>query len=61
MTRAGLHCSPAAHRSLGTAPAGTLRLSWGPETTDDDIDVAVEALRAVAERARSAEPARTVA
>lgn len=61
MTRAGLHCSPAAHRSLGTAPDGTLRFSWGNDTSEDDIDVAVEALRAVAHRDRSAEPVRTVA
>ena len=61
MTRAGLHCSPAAHRSLGTAPDGTLRFSWGNDTSEDDIDVAVEALRAVAYRDRSAEPVRTVA
>jgi selenocysteine lyase/cysteine desulfurase len=61
MTRAGLHCSPAAHRSLGTAPDGTLRLSWGLDTTEREIDVAIEALRAVADRARSAEPARTFA
>jgi selenocysteine lyase/cysteine desulfurase len=52
MTRAGLHCSPAAHRSLGTAPDGTLRFSWGFDTTDEDIDVAVEALRSVAATAR---------
>ena len=45
MTRAGLHCSPAAHRSLGTAPEGTLRFSWGFDTSDEDIDIAVEALR----------------
>ncbi len=61
MTRAGLHCSPAAHRSLGTAPEGTIRISWGFDTSESDIDVAVEALRAICERARSAEPARTVA
>jgi selenocysteine lyase/cysteine desulfurase len=61
MTRAGLHCAPAAHRSLGTAPEGTLRLSWGLETTEHDIDVAVEALRAIGERGRSGEPLRTVA
>jgi len=61
MTRAGLHCSPAAHRSLGTAPEGTIRLSWGEETSDRDIDVATEALRQVAGRARSTEPARTFA
>jgi cysteine desulfurase / selenocysteine lyase len=52
MTRAGLHCSPAAHRSLGTAPDGTLRFSWGFDTTDEDIDVAIEALRTVAVRER---------
>jgi cysteine desulfurase / selenocysteine lyase len=61
MTRAGLHCSPAAHRSLGTAPEGTIRFSWGYDTTEQDIDVAVEALRAIAERARNAEPVGTVA
>jgi cysteine desulfurase family protein len=61
MTRAGLHCSPAAHRSLGTAPDGTVRLSWGHDTTEAGIDHAVEALRAVAARARSAEPLGTVA
>jgi cysteine desulfurase/selenocysteine lyase len=61
MTRAGLHCSPAAHRSLGTAPEGTVRFSWGNDTTEEDVDVAVEALRIVAERGRSAQPVRTVA
>jgi len=54
MTRAGLHCAPAAHRSLGTAPEGTLRLSWGMETTEQDLDTAVEGLRVIAERARAA-------
>jgi cysteine desulfurase family protein len=48
MTRAGLHCAPAAHRTLGTAPGGTLRFSWGFDTSEEDIDTAVEALRSVA-------------
>jgi cysteine desulfurase family protein len=61
MTRAGLHCAPAAHRSLGTAPGGTLRLSWGIDTTEEQIDVAADALRSIAARARTVEPARTVA
>jgi cysteine desulfurase family protein len=61
MTRAGLHCSPAAHHSLGTAPEGTLRFSWGNDTSDRDIDVAVEAVRTIAARERSAEPLGTVA
>jgi selenocysteine lyase/cysteine desulfurase len=50
MTRAGLHCSPAAHRSLGTAPEGTVRLSWGFDTAEEQIDTAVEALRSIAAR-----------
>ena len=58
MTRAGLHCSPAAHRTLGTAPDGTLRFSWSHETSDEDIDTAVEALETVA---RNAEPSRALA
>jgi len=61
MTRAGLHCAPAAHRTLGTAPEGTIRFSWGNETSEQEIDIAVEALRAVADRGRSPEPVRTVA
>jgi cysteine desulfurase family protein len=61
MTRAGLHCSPAAHRSLGTAPEGTIRFSWGEDTPEASIDVAVEALRTIAERARSTEQVGTFA
>jgi len=61
MTRAGLHCSPAAHRSLGTAPEGTLRFSWSYDTTEAEIDTAVEAVRTIAARERSPEPVRTVA
>jgi cysteine desulfurase family protein len=48
-TRAGLHCAPGAHRGLGTfAAGGTLRLSPGAFTTDDEIDTAVHALRELA-------------
>jgi cysteine desulfurase family protein len=61
MTRAGLHCAPAAHRSLGTAPDGTLRFSWGFDTSDEDIDIAVEALRTVVDRHRSPAPLGTAA
>ncbi|NSW55228.1 MAG: aminotransferase class V-fold PLP-dependent enzyme [Armatimonadetes bacterium] len=47
MVRAGLHCAPWAHRSLGTLPQGTLRLSAGFSTTVEDIDRAIEALNRV--------------
>jgi cysteine desulfurase / selenocysteine lyase len=48
-TRAGLHCAPGIHRSLGTfAAGGTVRLSPGPFTTEADIDEASRALREIA-------------
>jgi selenocysteine lyase/cysteine desulfurase len=46
--RAGLQCAPLAHRTVGTWPRGTVRLSPGAFTTDDDIDRALTALRALA-------------
>lgn len=46
-TRAGLHCAPEAHRVLGTETTGAVRLSVGWATTAAEIDLAVEAVRAV--------------
>ena len=46
--RAGLHCAPDAHRTLGTFPSGTVRLSAGCFTTTDDIDQALAALAQLA-------------
>jgi cysteine desulfurase family protein len=51
--RAGLHCAPEAHRSLGTFPAGTVRLAAGYMSTDADIDRAVAAIREIAQEARN--------
>ncbi len=48
LTRPGLHCAPGAHRSLGSFPGGTLRLSIGPFTTREDLRLAWEALRRLA-------------
>lgn len=48
--RAGLHCSPGAHRALGTLEAGgTVRLSLGRFTTQTEIQTAIETLRQIAE------------
>ena len=44
-TRVGLHCAPAAHQTLGTWPAGTVRFSFGAFNTETETD---EAARAVA-------------
>lgn len=48
-TRPGLHCAPAAHHTLGTFPTGTVRLSAGAFTTQEEIDDAVEAIREIAD------------
>lgn len=47
LTRCGLHCAPFAHRTLGTFPRGTVRLSPGWFNTEDDIDRALQAIKAV--------------
>ena len=44
MTRVGLHCAPSAHKTLDTYPAGTLRFSFGPENTQEEVDTALHAL-----------------
>ena len=36
--RAGLHCAPYAHESAGTLETGTVRVSMGHNTTDDQIE-----------------------
>jgi cysteine desulfurase / selenocysteine lyase len=48
--RVGLHCAPQAHRTLGTFPKGTLRLSFGYLNTIEEIDRIVVALRLVCGR-----------
>ena len=46
--RAGLHCAPLAHETLGTAiRGGTIRFSPGLFTTDDEIETAIAAVRSV--------------
>jgi cysteine desulfurase family protein len=42
--RPGLHCAPYIHRSLGTFPEGTVRVSPGPFSTEQDIDHLARAL-----------------
>jgi cysteine desulfurase/selenocysteine lyase len=50
LTRVGLHCAPAAHRTLNTFPEGTVRLSPGIFTSMEDIQ---QTLKAIQEIARS--------
>jgi cysteine desulfurase family protein len=48
LTRVGLHCAPSAHRSMGTFPDGTVRLSWSVFTTARQIAMAGRALLSIA-------------
>ena len=48
-TRPGLHCSPLAHRTLGTFPEGALRLSPGYFNSEEEIEITLGALRELAE------------
>lgn len=47
MTRVGLHCAPTAHKTLGTYPAGTIRFSFGPENTKNELDFAIQGLKKI--------------
>jgi cysteine desulfurase family protein len=42
--RSGLHCAPAAHRTIGTFPHGAVRVSVGPYTTEEEIHTLIEAV-----------------
>jgi cysteine desulfurase / selenocysteine lyase len=46
--RPGLHCAPYIHRSLGTFPEGTVRVSPGLFNTAEDIDQLTQALAEIA-------------
>ncbi|MDI6768902.1 MAG: aminotransferase class V-fold PLP-dependent enzyme [Anaerolineales bacterium] len=47
LCRVGLHCAPAAHRTIGTFPEGTVRFAPGPLTTLNEIDAVVDAVKQV--------------
>ena len=45
-TRAGLHCSPFAHQTMGTSESGgTVRISFGPFHTIEDIKHLAQSIR----------------
>ena len=43
--RSGFHCAACIHAHLGTADGGTVRASFGPFNTDDDVDAFVSAVQ----------------
>jgi cysteine desulfurase/selenocysteine lyase len=44
LSRVGLHCAPAAHKTIGSFPEGTVRLAPGVFTTMEDIRLAIRAI-----------------
>ena len=51
LCRPGLHCAPAAHRTLGTFPEGTVRFSLGAFTTEDDVNFVIGAVAKISKAA----------
>jgi len=48
MCRVGLHCAPAAHRTIGTFPEGTVRFGLSAFNTADEVQLALDAVRQLA-------------
>lgn len=48
LTRVGLHCAPEAHQTIGTFPAGTIRVSPGFFNTAEEIDQLLQAVARLA-------------
>ena len=46
--RAGAHCAPLMHRALGTVNRGVVRFSFSCFNTEEEIDMAAEAVRVLA-------------
>ena len=46
-TRCGLHCSPLAHKTIGTYPNGTVRLSLSYFTTKADIEYTLKSINKI--------------
>ncbi len=50
LCRVGLHCAPAAHRTIGTFPVGTVRFGLGVFNTLEEVERAMEAVKQVARK-----------
>lgn len=48
LTRAGLHCAPLAHKTVGSFPDGACRLSFGIFNTQEQVHRVAEALAEIA-------------
>jgi cysteine desulfurase / selenocysteine lyase len=49
MSRVGLHCAPAAHRTIGSFPEGTVRFAPGIHTSIHEVRTAIDAVAKISE------------
>ena len=52
LCRVGLHCAPAAHKTLGTFPTGTVRFGLSALNTLDEVGTALRAVQTIADGRR---------
>jgi cysteine desulfurase family protein len=52
LCRPGLHCAPAAHRTIGTFPEGTIRFGLSAFSTEAEIETAIQAVSQIATHER---------
>jgi cysteine desulfurase family protein len=52
MCRVGLHCTPAAHKTLGTFPVGAVRFGLAAFNTPEEVEAAVDAVAQLAQEVR---------
>ena len=50
LCRVGLHCAPAAHKTLGTFPTGVVRFGLGVWNTCQEVELALDAISKLAEK-----------
>ena len=48
-TRPGAHCAPLMHEALGTVEQGAVRFSFSHYNTEEEVDIAIRAIRELAE------------
>ncbi len=52
LCRPGLHCAPAAHRTIGTFPEGTVRFGLSIFNTEDEIEAVIQAVSMISKQQR---------
>jgi cysteine desulfurase family protein len=53
MCRVGLHCSPAAHKTIGTFPDGAVRLSISYFNTPEEISLTIKSISELADKIKN--------